>query len=200
MYIGASTNLSDRKRDHFKPYRINKLRHLPIYEAISKYGKDNFVFEVIEKSTVEKLNEREEFYINKFNTVEKGYNVVRTSHMMQDKEYKKVHGKFFTQWNESQWKNEEYRKERSKHSSQVQRERLKDPEYLAEKSRQLKKYTDSIKKPVEQYDKQGNLIATYGGVREAERATGIGSTQISAVALGKPMRKTAGGFVWKYPQ
>lgn len=201
MYIGASINISDRKTQHFKPYRVNKYKDsLPLYQAIDKFGRENFSFEIIEETTVDKLDEREEHYIKEFNSVKEGYNVVATAHNMNDEEHKKVHGKFFSEWNKKQWQNEEYRKERSEHSSLVQKERLKDPRYLAEKSKQLKKYTDSIKKPIEQYDKQGNLIAVYDGVREAERATGIGSSQISAVALGKPRRKSAGGFVWKYPQ
>lgn len=202
MYIGASARLMKRKTEHFKPSRIKTYKdRLPIYRAMDKYGRESFVFEIIEKTTAEQLDEREEYYINKYNTVEEGYNVVSTSHNMHDREYtKEVHGSFFSEWNKKQWKNEEYRKERSKRSSEYQKERLKDPEYLAEKSKQLKKYTDSIKKPIEQYDKQGNLIAVYDGVREAERATGIGSAQISAVALGKPKRKSAGGFVWKYPR
>jgi len=39
-------------------------------------------------------------------------------------------------------------------------------------------------------------IAMYYSTREAERATGIAASSISAVALGK--RKTAGGFRWTY--
>jgi|SRR5699024_11081385 len=202
MYIGASIDIDRRKSEHFKPFRVNSFKdRLPLYHAIDKHGRENFDLEVLEETTIEELDEREEHYIKKFNTVENGYNVVSTSHNMHDEEYtKETHGKFFTEWNKKQWKNEDYRKMKSEQSSKLQKERLKDPKYLAEKSKQLKEYTDSIKKPVEQYDKQGNLIATYDGVREAERATGIGSSQISAVALGKPMRKSAGGYVWKYPQ
>ena len=103
-----------------------------------------------------------------------------------------------TKRNNKNWQDEEYRRKMSEMNSNLQKERLKDPEYLAEKSAQLKQYTDSIKKPVGQYDKQGNLIAEFGGVREAERATGIGSSLISAVAKGKKYRKSAGGYVWKF--
>lgn len=200
MYIGASTRLMKRKTEHFKPSRIKAYKdRLPLYRAMDKYGRENFVFEVIERTSAEKLDEREEYYIKKYNTVEEGYNVVRTSHNMHDEEYtKEVHGSFFTEWNKKQWQDEDYRKKRSEHSSLVQKERLKDPEYLAEKSKQLKNYTDSIKKPVGQFDKQGNLIAEFGGVREAERATGVSSQSISKVASGQKYRKTAGGFVWKY--
>lgn len=197
MYIGGSTNLKRRKIDHFKPYRINKFKHLPIYKAMLKHGRENFEFEVIERTTEKDLKAREEYYINKYNTVESGYNVIRTAHAMSDEEYvKEIHGKFFAKWNKKQWQDEDYKRKMSKQSSEVQKERLKDPEYLAEKSKQLKQYTDSIKKPVAQYDKQGNLIATFDGMRIAGRETGIQSSSIGKVANGE--RKTAGGFVWKY--
>lgn len=47
---------------------------------------------------------------------------------------------------------------------------------------------------VEQW-KNGSLIAKYNSLKEAEIATGIGWTGISAVIRGK--RHTAGGYNWK---
>lgn len=200
MYIGASIDIERRRIEHFKPFKVNFFKNkYPLYHAIDKYGRDNFTHEVLEETTVEEMDEREEYYIKKYNTVVDGYNVISTAHNMHDKEYaKEVHGSFFSEWNKKQWQNEDYRKERSELSSQIQKERLKDPKYLAEKSRQLKKYTDTLKKTVYQYDKQDNLIAEFNGTREAERKTGVNSQSISKVALGQ--RKTAGGFVWKYSQ
>lgn len=45
-----------------------------IDKAILKYGQDNFSYEVIEECPVEKLNEREIYWINYYNSYEKGYN------------------------------------------------------------------------------------------------------------------------------
>jgi len=200
MYIGASTRLNERKTEHFKPYRINSLKDkIPLYEAMDKYGREIFSFEVIERTTADKLDEREEHYIKEFNAVEKGYNVVETAHNMHDEDYtKEVHGSFFSEWNKKQWEDEDYRNRMSEQSSQVQKDRLKDPEYLAEKSAQLRKYTDSIKKTVGQYDKEGNLIAEYEGVREAERTLGLANDSVGKICRGVKGRKTAGGYVWKY--
>ncbi|MBO5714322.1 MAG: HNH endonuclease [Clostridia bacterium] len=44
----------------------------------------------------------------------------------------------------------------------------------------------------------GEIIATFYGISEAERETGIQFKNISAVCRGK--RKTAGGFQWKYKE
>lgn len=197
VYIGSSRNISKRITDHFKPSKVSARIKYPLYKDISKYGREQFKTEIIEECEIEKLEELETKYIGLY-FGENCYNISSTSHNMKDDEEKKKHGRFFSEWNKKQWSDEEYRKSRSKHSSEVQKQRLSNPDYLKEKSRQLKKYTDSIKKPIGQYDKQGNLIKEFGGIREAERETGISSSQISSVALNKPMRKTAGGYVWKF--
>ena len=50
--------------------------------------------------------------------------------------------------------------------------------------------------PVIQYDLQGNEIARYYGLGEAERQTGVFHCEISKVA--KHRRKTAGGYKWEF--
>lgn len=44
--------------------------------------------------------------------------------------------------------------------------------------------------------KSGEIIAKFGGVREAERKTGIGRVNIGCCCRG--IQKTAGGYEWKY--
>lgn len=53
-------------------------------------------------------------------------------------------------------------------------------------------------KTVEQYSLDNVLIATYFGVREASRQTGINSSHIGDCCNNRPNRKTAGGFIWKW--
>ena len=59
---------------------------------------------------------------------------------------------------------------------------------------------ESVKRPVFQYSKSGELIAEFSSVTEAESLTGIHS--ISKVCRtyerGYGRNKTAGGFIWKY--
>lgn len=56
-----------------------------------------------------------------------------------------------------------------------------------------------LKKEVFQYDKQFNLVASYRGVREASRITGIDHRSIAQVANGSYIhRKTAGKYYWRY--
>ena len=38
------------------------------YRSIRKYGLENFDFEIIEECSIDKLDEKEQFYINKYNS------------------------------------------------------------------------------------------------------------------------------------
>lgn len=53
-------------------------------------------------------------------------------------------------------------------------------------------------KKVNQYTKQGDFIAKYESICEAERATGIRNANIVQCCKGK--LKTTGGFIWKYSE
>lgn len=69
-YIGQSVDLGSRKYDHF--YYLNKGTHPNIHlqSAYNIYGKDNFVFEVLEECKADDLSEREIFWIDFYG----GYN------------------------------------------------------------------------------------------------------------------------------
>lgn len=60
----------------------------------------------------------------------------------------------------------------------------------------VQKRAESNKKDIEQYDLYGNLVAQYHGIVEASIVTGIEKTSICKVCKG--VRKTAGGYIWRY--
>lgn len=199
FYVGASKDLNARKLKHFRINEPNNYRGVnEMHREMLRVGRDKFVFEVLEECSTEKLDEKEEYYIEKLKAVELGYNVSSKAKPMHDKKISEAHGNRLREWNLKQWENEEYRKNKSLEASLRQKERMKNKEYYEEKVAIMKKYTDSIKKRVAQYDMEGNFIAEYEGVRVAERATGVSSQMISKVAKGQKYRKSAGGFVWKY--
>lgn len=53
-------------------------------------------------------------------------------------------------------------------------------------------------KPVLQINNSGDVVAEFEGVRIACAKTGIDHRSIAAVAGGSAIRKTAGGYRWKY--
>lgn len=75
-YIGQTIRtLEQRKWQHIDCAKNGVKTHF--YNAIRKYGEDNFIFEVIdEASTLEELNELERYYIKKYDCINNGYNMV----------------------------------------------------------------------------------------------------------------------------
>jgi group I intron endonuclease len=78
QYVGITSRkyLSHRKYGHFKHARDGKGGSESIWEAIRKYGEENFSFETIENaSDIQSLREREIYWIEKLNTLKpNGYN------------------------------------------------------------------------------------------------------------------------------
>ena len=78
-YIGQSIDLNKRLAHHFSNIKNNRYDN-PLYRAIKKYGLENFdvtIIEVLEASDdlKSKLDEREVYYIQKYNSYGKnGYN------------------------------------------------------------------------------------------------------------------------------
>lgn len=73
-YIGL-TNYTDpfrRWERHKKDVFHSDYTKRPLYEAIKKYGIENFTFEVLEECL--EPQDREKFYIQKFDTYNNGYN------------------------------------------------------------------------------------------------------------------------------
>lgn len=76
-YIGQSINIEKRFISH-KQRAFNKKdrdynKHL--YCSIRKYGLNNFSFEILEECSIDELNDRERYYIIKYNSFLNGYNL-----------------------------------------------------------------------------------------------------------------------------
>lgn len=74
-YIGLSTKLENRWKYHKDQYNWKREKTKILYQAFQKYGIENFVFEVLEECSVEELSEKEQYYIEKFDTYNNGYNM-----------------------------------------------------------------------------------------------------------------------------
>jgi hypothetical protein len=74
VYIGQTIqSLKERKRQH---YKFAKKRHnYKFSNALNKYTTDSFLWEIIEDNIlIENLNDKEVYYINLYNSYNKGYN------------------------------------------------------------------------------------------------------------------------------
>ena len=77
VYIGSSVNVSNREYKHF--WMLNKGIHDNEYlqKSYNKYGKDVFIFEIVEYCEPNRLIEKENIFISlhESNNLNKGYNL-----------------------------------------------------------------------------------------------------------------------------
>lgn len=77
VYIGSAIKLKQRFYHH--KYYLNKHKHKNKYLQLSwsKYGSDNFKFEIVEYCEVNRLIEREQYWIDKLKCYDRkiGYNI-----------------------------------------------------------------------------------------------------------------------------
>lgn len=70
-YIGQSNNIERRFKEHQQKGASSRI---PLDIAIQKYGTHAFTYEILEECPLDKLNEREKYWINYYDTINNGYN------------------------------------------------------------------------------------------------------------------------------
>lgn len=178
IYIGQTIQEPNKRWSaHKYAAKIDKYKGNYFHSAIRKYGKENFLFEVIEEfsdPTSEGLNKVlnwfEIFYIMIFksNDRELGYNLTKGGDGV--KEFKKTA--------------EQIEKTASKLRGRTLSEAHK------------KQIGENKSKAVNQLTKNGDYIASFKSMKEAEEITTVSFKNISKCCRGRS--KTAGGFKWEY--
>ena len=82
IYIGSSVDYKSRKRAHLNDLKRNGHHSITLQRAWNKYGKDNFIFEIIERIVdVNSILEREQYYLDIMKPYDKniGYNIYKTA-------------------------------------------------------------------------------------------------------------------------
>lgn len=70
-YIGQSIHIEQRWQEHlYQSSQCSLIKY-----ALHKYGVNNFSFEILEECSQEKLNEREQYWINYYDSFNNGYNL-----------------------------------------------------------------------------------------------------------------------------
>lgn len=90
QYVGLTrqANPYNRWKKHLEDSKYRPT--YPIHLAIEKYGSDNFKFRIIEECSDDKVEEREIYYIEKFNTFYEGYNATLGGNIRYDTEAKPI--------------------------------------------------------------------------------------------------------------
>ncbi len=205
IYVGRTRNMRVRKAMHKWASKQTDTRgDSLLYESIRKYGWDAHKFEVIEKVSDEKGDEREIYWITELKTYfqinSEGLNMTTGGvgfhgTWMYDEERRKEQSKklsgegnpFFGKTQSKEW-----RENKSKAVSEYNKKNgVKIPEWGVEKGR-LK-----VVRSVLCYDKYGNLLAEYNSLTEAANKLSINRTSVWESCRGE-ITAVGGKYIFRY--
>lgn len=196
VYIGQSVNIAKRYIKH--KFACNNIKskeyNYPLYVAIRKYGWENFSFEILEECTIEQLNEKEIYYIKKYNSYtgfknSNGYNMTLGGDTGRQYNYEEA----FKLWNSGCGSVEIAKKLNcSISTSRLILYSLGIKDKLENKKRNAA--YNNISHKVYQYSLYGKFIAEYRSLVDAAIAVGISKDAIINNLMHKS--KEAGGYLW----
>jgi group I intron endonuclease len=222
VYIGQSINIKNRKESY---RRLECKRQPKLYNSFQKYGWEKHQFEIIEKCSIEQLNEREtywkQYYLNQLN---ENWNEVLFCGL-----YDSGGGPKSKTWKDNIGKaNTKPKSEEFKQKNRLAHLGKKRPPYIGEKISKanignkktrikirkdigipkstehkqnmslakLGKPSTNPKKPILQYNLQGNFIKEWVSGSEIQKTLNISHGNIVKCCRG--LKKQIGGFIWKY--
>ena len=214
VYIGQTINTIEKRfKEHLHRARYESNIVRPLYNAIRKYGEENFKIYMIETNLTKiEANEKEKYWIKKYDSFgEHGYNATdggddgsyNAKYVLQiEPETYRIINKFRSTHEAGRYI--------GKTNSQIQRvcsgkrricggyHWIYQEDYEANIKNFPDRFLDKrIKREVMQLDMHtGKKIAEYSSCYEVERKCGYKSTYIRRACAGE--RKTCYGFIWKF--
>ena len=147
-YVGSAVDLKDRFRSHRSKLFLNKHHSPKLQNSYNKHGLDKFVYEIIEECPKGIIIEREQYYIDLYDSYNKGYNSRQKAESML--------GFKFSEESKKKMSDSQKGKKRSKESIEKSRQAnigRKMPPDAIEKTRQAKigkKRSDETKEKLRQ--------------------------------------------------
>lgn len=207
-YIGSSKNLYRRINKHINDLKYNRHHSKKLQNFYNKYGKDFLFIEIIELCNINLLENRENLYRKKYDSVKNGFDNLEFSY----------NPKGLT-WNKEQkenlkiiWKEKLIEKYKDKLLNNLELARISKIEnpikidwWIGRKHKESSKNKMSksaikrginYEKCIIQYNKNMEFIAEYSNARVAQNKTNISYQNISKCCNFK--RNTAGGYIWRF--
>lgn len=185
-YIGKTeTSVEKRWKEHIRASKRKKLEMRPLYRAIRKYGVENFSIKEIDTGQGEELSDKEQYWIQYYNTYKDGYNATIGGDGRPFLDYNLIYNTYL------------------KTQSAIETGYLCNchPKSVLNIVSSINPTLDKTLlrngKKVAQIDKKtGKIINTFPSCREAGRMIGKSDQHIQEVCSGK--RKSAYGYLWRY--
>ena len=199
QYVGKTlNNPTQRFKEHCRDSKKERCNKRPLYDAMNKYGINNFSISIIEECSDIEVNEKEIYWINKLNTYSNGYNATKGGDGKSYLDYDLIVNLY------KQYQNiQTVAKELNVCPDSV-RKILKERNIPIKSSADVNK--DKCGKPVNMYDKNGKFIQSFKTISDAARflidnkysncKLSTIRYHISEVCSGK--RKSAANFKWSF--
>lgn len=182
IYIGQAINLWQRiTKGYLNTLPNNKNHNKHLQRAWNKYGGINFKIEIQEECNKDRLNEREQYWIDYYNScdINYGYNICPEAGSnrgyKRSEESKEKMRKYTTE--NSRMRGNHHNEETKKLMSEIKKEQYEKSKY-----------------PIYQFDLNGVFIKEWASTIEASSNLDISNGNILFVI--KKEKMTAGGFIW----
>lgn len=205
-YIGQSTDIYYRWKEHIQNKSKDELQYAFVC-ALRKYGEENFLWEIIDNCVESELNEKEIFYIKKFNTFIGdgsgwGYNMTRGGDGQNGcgtavYQYS-LDGKYIGRFGSVA---EASRCTGANECSIInccanRRKSSGGFIWKYELLQSVEPYVHKNNVPVLQYTKDGVFIKKFDTVTDAAKSVDKTKTQVTMCCRGKT--PSCGGYIWRY--
>ena len=180
IYIGQSLDISTRITQHKSDLAHNRHPNHHLQNSYNKYGKDSFVFTILELCSASQLNKKEKYWIEHY-----GGKNCQCNYNEKDGGRINVH------------LSEEARKRCG--TKNKGKHRSKETEFKKGQHRGCefqKGHLPHNIKEVYKYDLKGVFLQKYSSIKEAALSNGISSSLITMCC--KKQVTVGGGFQWRY--
>lgn len=201
VYIGQSIDISRRWAQHRyatkNPQSIDY--NSALYEAMRKYGIENFQFSILEICLKEELDQKEQFWIKQYHSYINdpecnGYNLTIGGQGMP-KGLTKIQQQIKDLWNEG-YTTSQIGEKVGKGYREVQHFlKLNEPNYSLEQSRKRQNNLQANDRKVNLYDKNGNYVQTFNGTYDAAEKLNVGYSSILQSIQNKYKTLKDGSFI-----
>ncbi len=171
VYVGQAIDYKQRIRTH--KFNLKQDKNTPFYNALKKYGWENFSINIIEECEENKLNEREVYWIEEKNSLyPNGYNLLEGGNQAKHTDITKQKissGKKGIKFSQSHIENL-----RKSHLGYIMPEEQKKKisesnkgKVFSEETKIKLKYSQPHRREIGRFDTEGNLIVKYESIKEA---------------------------------
>ena len=204
IYVGSALDMLDRWNRHKNQLKSKKHHSKKLQRSYNKHGADNFKYETIEECEKDKLIEKEQYYIDLFDSYNNGYNCCPKAGSPLGVKHTDEARKNMSNSQKGKSGNRKGKKHSQESKNKI-KEARKRQVFSKETGKKMSKSRTGIFEgrknpaynptPVLQYDLKNNFIKEWKDLVSLKE-NGFNSKLISSVCRGT--NKTHAEYKWKY--